>query len=39
MVAFVPAQEMCAKFGGDSLAEMGANYTAYQARVMGRTAK
>jgi chorismate synthase len=39
MVAFVLAQEMCAKFGGDSLAEMGANYTAYQARVMGRTAK
>ncbi len=39
MVAFVLAQEMCAKFGGDSLSEMGANYAAYQARVMGRTAK
>ncbi len=39
MVAFVLAQEMCAKFGGDSLAEMRANYEAYQSRVMGRTAK
>ncbi len=39
MVAFVLAQEMCAKFGGDSLTEMRANYAAYQARVMGRTAK
>jgi len=39
MAAFVLAQEMCAKFGGDSLAEMRANYDAYQARVAGRTAK
>ena len=39
MVAIVLAQEMCAKFGGDSLAEMRANYDAYQQTVAGRMAK
>lgn len=39
MVAIVLAQEMCAKFGGDSLAEMRANYDAYQQTVTRRMAK
>lgn len=41
MIAFVLAQEMCRKFGGDSLTEMRANYDAYLGRVherAGRTA-
>lgn len=37
MVGIVLAQEMCAKFGGDSLTEMRANYDAYQRRVQERT--
>ena len=39
MVALVLAQEMCLKFGGDSLAEMRANYDAYQRTVAGRMSK
>ena len=39
MVAIVLAQEMIAKFGGDSLDEMRANYEAYQQTVAGRMAK
>ena len=39
MVALVLAQEMCLKFGGDSLAEMRANYDAYQHTVAGRMSK
>ncbi len=39
MVALVLAQEMCLKFGGDSLAEMRANYDAYQHTVSGRMSK
>ncbi|MBV9849595.1 MAG: chorismate synthase [Armatimonadetes bacterium] len=39
MVGIVLAQEMCAKFGGDSLTEMRANYDAYIARVAERTAQ
>ena len=39
MVGIVLAQEMCAKFGGDSLSEMRANYDAYQQTVAGRMAK
>ncbi len=39
MVAIVLAQEMIAKFGGDSLNEMHANYEAYQQTVAGRMAK
>ena len=39
MVALVLAQEMCLKFGGDSLAEMRANYDAYQHTVAGRVSK
>jgi chorismate synthase len=38
MVAIVLAQLMCAKFGGDSLAEMRDNYDAYVARVQERSA-
>ena len=37
MVGIVLAQEMCAKFGGDSLTEMRANYDSYMARVAART--
>ncbi len=37
MVAIVLAQELGAKFGGDSLAEMHDNYDAYTARVRERT--
>lgn len=33
MVAFVVAQAMCEKFGGDSVAEMRRNYDAYIARL------
>ena len=39
MVALVLAQEMCLKFGGDSLAEMRANFDAYQRTVAGRMSK
>ena len=39
MVALVLAQEMCLKFGGDSLSEMRANYDAYQHTVAGRMSK
>jgi len=39
MVSIVLAQEMCLKFGGDSLAEMRANYDAYQHTVARRMAK
>ncbi len=39
MVAIVLAAEMCLKFGGDSLAEMRANYDTYQQTVAGRMAK
>ena len=39
MVAIVLAQLMCEKFGGDSLAEMSANYTNYQQAVAARTAQ
>ncbi len=39
MAAIVLAQEMCAKFGGDSLAEMRANYDAYTQRVAARAAE
>ena len=39
MVALVLAQEMCLKFGGDSLAEMRANYDAYQHTVAERMSK
>ena len=39
MVAIVLAGEMCAKFGGDSLREMRANYDAYGQTVAGRMAK
>ena len=39
MVALVLAQEMCLKFGGDSLAEMRANYDTYQHTVAGRMSK
>ena len=39
MVALVLAQEMCLKFGGDSLDEMRANYDAYQHTVAGRMGK
>ena len=39
MVALVLAQEMCLKFGGDSLDEMRANYDAYQHTVAGRMSK
>ena len=39
MVALVLAQEMGLKFGGDSLAEMRANYDAYQRTVAGRMSK
>ena len=39
MVALVLAQEMCLKFGGDSLAEMRANYDTYQRTVAGRMSK
>jgi chorismate synthase len=38
MVGIVLAQEMCAKFGGDSLSEMRANYDAYMRRVRDRAA-
>ncbi len=38
MVAIVLAQEMCAKFGGDSLSEMRANYDAYTRRLHDRAA-
>ena len=33
MVAFVVAQAMCEKFGGDSLREMRSNYDSYVARL------
>jgi len=36
MVGIVLAQEMCRKFGGDSLAEMRANFNAYMRRVHER---
>lgn len=36
MIGIVLAQEMCAKFGGDSLSEMRANYDSYQRRVRER---
>ena len=39
MVAIVLAGEMCAKFGGDSLTEMRANYDQYQQTVSQRMAK
>jgi len=39
MVALVLAQEMCLKFGGDSLDEMRANFDAYQHTVAGRMRK
>jgi len=39
MVALVLAQEMCLKFGGDSLDEMRANFDAYQRTVTGRMSK
>jgi len=39
MVALVLAREMCLKFGGDSLAEMRANYDAYQQTVARRMVK
>jgi len=39
MVALVLAQEMCLKFGGDSLAEMRANYGAYGQTVAARMTK
>lgn len=39
MVSIVLAQEMCLKFGGDSLAEMRANYDAYHHTVAGRMTK
>jgi len=39
MIGIVLAQEMCAKFGGDSLREMRANYDAYQGRIAERTAQ
>ncbi len=39
MVGIVLAQEMRAKFGGDSLCEMRANFVAYQRRVGERTAQ
>jgi chorismate synthase len=38
MVGIVLAQAFCEKFGGDSLAEMRANYDQYMARVAERTA-
>ncbi len=37
MVGIVLAQELCAKFGGDSLTDMRANVDAYQQRVQTRT--
>jgi chorismate synthase len=37
MVGIVLAREMCAKFGGDSLGEMRANYEGYLRRVRERT--
>lgn len=37
MIGIVLAQEMCAKFGGDSLSEMRANYDSYQRRIHERT--
>ena len=37
MVGIVLAEEMCAKFGGDSLTDMRANFDAYQKRVQART--
>ena len=36
MIALVLAQEMCRKFGGDSLAEMHANFDGYMRRVRER---
>ncbi len=39
MIGIVLAQEMCAKFGGDSLREMRANFEAYQRRIAARTAQ
>jgi chorismate synthase len=36
MVSIVLAQELCAKFGGDSLKEMQSNFRNYQARVNER---
>ena len=38
MVAWVLAVEMCAKFGGDSLGEMRANFDAYSVGVRERAA-
>jgi len=39
MIGIVLAQEMCAKFGGDSLREMRANFDLYQSRIAERTAQ
>lgn len=39
MVAIVLAQEMCRKFGGDSLSEMRANFETYTRRVRQRAAQ
>jgi len=39
MIGIVLAQELCAKFGGDSLTEMQANFTAYMRKIGERTAQ